>query len=74
MMEQDKTSKKQLNEVETGNLPEKKFTIMIEKMIQDLGKTMEAKIEKMQEVFNKDQEELKNKQTEMEEVEKMAEE
>ena len=34
-------------------------------MIQDLGKRMEAKIEKMQEMFNKDLEELKNKQTEM---------
>ena len=32
-------------------------------MIQDLGKRMEAKIEKMQEMFNKDLEELKNKQT-----------
>ena len=27
---------------------------MIVKMIQDLGKRMEAKIEKMQEIFNKD--------------------
>ena len=35
---------------------------MIVKMIQDLGKTMAAKIEKMQEMFNKDLEELKNKQ------------
>ena len=34
-------------------------------MIQDLGKRMEAKIEKMQEMFNKDLEELKNKQREM---------
>ena len=34
-------------------------------MIQDLGKRMEANIEKMQEMFNKDLEELKNKQTEM---------
>ena len=34
-------------------------------MIQDLGKRMEAKIEKMQEMFNKDLEELKKKQTEM---------
>ena len=34
-------------------------------MIQDLGKRMEAKIKKMQEMFNKDLEELKNKQTEM---------
>ena len=36
---------------------------MIVKMIQDLGKRMESKIEKMQEMFNKDLEELKNKQT-----------
>ena len=34
-------------------------------MIQDLGKRTEAKIEKMQEMFTKDLEELKNKQTEM---------
>ena len=33
-------------------------------MIQDFRKRMEAKIEKMQEMFNKDLEELKNKQTE----------
>ena len=65
MKEQDKTPEKQLNEVEIGNLPEKKFRKMIVKMIQDLGKRMEAKIEKMQEMFNKDLEELKNKQTEM---------
>ena len=65
MKEQDKTPEKQLNEVEIGNLPEKEFRIMIAKMIQDLGKRMEAKIEKMQEMFNKDLEELKNKQTEM---------
>ena len=38
---------------------------MIVKMIQHLGKRMAAKIEKMQEMFNKDLEELKNKQTEM---------
>ena len=72
MKEQDKTPEKQLNEVEIGNLPEKEFSIMIVKMIQDLGKRMEAKIKKMKEMFNKDLElknkhleELKNKQTEM---------
>ena len=62
MEEQDKTPGKQLNEMEIGNLPEKEFRIMIVKMIQDLGKRMEAKIKKMQEMFNKDLEELKNKQ------------
>ena len=65
MKEQDKILEKQLNEVEIGNLPEKEFRIMIVRMIQDLGKRMEVKIEKLQEMFNKDLEELKNKQTEM---------
>ena len=35
---------------------------MIVKIIQGLRKRMEAKIEKMQEMFTKDLEELKNKQ------------
>ena len=65
MKEQDKTPEEQLNEVELGNLPEKEFRIMIVKMIQDLGKRIEAKIKKVQEMFNKDLEELKNTQTEM---------
>ena len=61
MKEQDKTSEEQLSEVEIGNLPEKEFRVMIVKMIQDLGKRME----KIQEMFNKDLEELKSKQTMM---------
>ena len=47
--------------METSNLPEKEFRIIIVKMNQDLRKT----IEKMQELCTKDLEELKNKQTEM---------
>ena len=35
---------------------------MVVKMIQDLGKRMKAQIEKIQEMFNKDLGELKNKQ------------
>ena len=54
MKGQGKTSEKQLNEVEIGNLSEKEFRIMIVKMIQDLGKRMKVKIEKMQEMFTKD--------------------
>ena len=54
---QYKTPEKQLNEVEIGNLSEKEFRVMIVKMIQDLGKTM-----KIQEMFTKDIQELKNKQ------------
>ena len=62
MKEQDKTPEKQPNEEERGNLPEKEFKVIIVKMIQDLGKRMEAKTEKMQDMFKKDLEELKNKQ------------
>ena len=51
--------------MEISNLPEKEFRIMIVKMVQNLGKRMEAKIGEMQEMFTKDLEELKNKQTEM---------
>ena len=38
---------------------------MIMKLTQHLGKRMEAKIEKMQEMFTKDLEDLKNKQAKM---------
>ena len=54
---QNKTPEKQPNEVEIGKFPEKEFRIMIVKIIQDLRKTME----KMQEMFTKDLEKLKNK-------------
>ena len=64
-MGQDKIQEKQQNEVEIGNLPEKEFRIMIVKMSQNRGKRMEAKIEKMREMFTEDLEELKNKQIEM---------
>ena len=50
--------------METGNIPDKGFRIMIVKMIQDLAKRMRAKIEKMQEMINKDVEDLKDKHLE----------
>ena len=59
--EQGKNLQYQINEDETGNLPEKKFRVMLVKMIQNLGNGME----KIQETFNKDLEELKSKQTVM---------
>ena len=45
------------NEEEIGSLPEKEFRVMTVKMIQNLGNRME----KIQETFNKDLEELKSK-------------
>ena len=65
MKEQDKSPEKQPNKAEIGNLPEKEFRIMIVKMTQDVRKRIEAKIEKIQEMFTKDQQELKNKQRRM---------
>ena len=59
MKEQDKNLQGQINEDEIGNLPEKEFRVMIVKMIQNLRNRME----KIQETFNKDLEELKSKQT-----------
>ena len=47
---------------------------MIVKMIQNLGNSMKAQIEKIQEMFNKDLEELKKKKKQMGEGFKMAEE
>ena len=41
---------------------------MIVKMIHDLRKILEAKIKKMKEMFTKDLEELKDKQTEMNDI------
>ena len=55
MKGQDKIPEKQLNEVEIGNLPKREFSIMIVKMIQDLGKRMEAKNRRVREMFTKDQ-------------------
>ena len=52
----------QINEEEISNLPEKEFRVMVVKMTQNLGNRMEAQIEKIQETFNKDLEEVKNKQ------------
>ena len=56
----------QIKEEEIGSLPEKEFKIMIVKMIQNLENKMElqinsleTRIEKMQEMFNKDLEEIK---------------
>ena len=61
MKEQDKNPPDLTNEEEIGSLPEKEFRVLIVKMIQNLGN----RIEKIKETFNKDLEELKSKQTVM---------
>ena len=67
--EHEKFPPSQTKEEEIGNLHEKEFRIMIIKMIQNLENkmelqinTLEKRIEKTQEKFNKDLEEIKNSQ------------
>ena len=61
MKKQGKDPPDQTKEEEIGSLPEKEFRVMIVKMIQNLRNRME----KIQETFKKDLEELKSKQTMM---------
>ena len=65
--EQDKCPTNQTKEEEIRNLPDKEFQIMIMKMIQNFEikmesqiNSLETRIEKMQEMFNKDLEEIKS--------------
>ena len=67
--EQDKCPLSQTKEEEIGNQPDKEFQIMTVKMIQNLEikmesqiNSLETRIEKMQERFNQDLEEIKNSQ------------
>ena len=62
MKKQGKNLQDQINEEEIGNQPEKEFRVMMVKMFQNLRNRMEAWIKKIQEIYNKDLEELKNKQ------------
>ena len=55
--EEDKTPEEQLSEVETSNQHDKDFRVKIVWMIQDLRKKkekLEAKIDELQEIFDKD--------------------
>ena len=61
MKGQGKNPPDQIHKEEIGSLPEKEFREMIVKMIQNLGN----RTEKIQETFNKDVEDLKSKQTMM---------
>ena len=72
MKEHGKNPQDQTNKEEMGSLPEKEFRVMIVKLIQNLRNKMEAQInrievwvEDIQNVFNKDLEETKIRQSAM---------
>ena len=73
--EQDKCPSNQTKEEEIGSLSEKEFRIMVVKMIQNLENkrelqinSLETRIDKMQEMFSKDLEEIKKSQSIMNNV------
>ena len=70
--EYSKSPQDQINEEDRGSLPGKEFRVMIVKKIQNLGNKMkvqisrmEARIKKIQKMFNKDLEKIENRQSAM---------
>lgn len=59
IMKQDKSSEKELNEVEISNLPRKEFKVTILKIFTELGKRMDEHSKN----FNKKLENIKKNQT-----------
>ena len=58
MKEGDKTPEEGLSEVEVGSLSEKEFRVVVRKMIQELGRGLNAQNEKIK-IFNKELENVK---------------
>ena len=65
MREKEKTPEKQLSEEEILSLQEKDFRLLMVKMIQDIGNKLEAKMDNLQETVNKEIQDIKLKQEEM---------
>ena len=63
--EQEKSPRKPLHDLEIISLQEKDFRLMRVKMIQDTGNKLEAKSDKLQEILNKEIQDLRIKQVEM---------
>ena len=54
MKEQNKTPEEQVSGMEIDNVHKKEIRVMIIKMIQELGKRIDAQNKKLQAVFNKE--------------------
>jgi len=63
--DKEKTSEKQLSDMENNSLQEKDFRLMIVKMMQDIGNKLEAKMDNLQETLSKEIQDLKLKHAEM---------
>ena len=65
MREKGKTQENQLRHEEILNLQEKDFSLLILKMMQDIGNKLEAKMDNLKETLIKEIQDIKLKQEEM---------
>ena len=65
--EQDKTPEKELNEMEASSLPDAEFKTLVIRMLNEL----KGRLEELGENFNKEVENIKENQSEMNEITKM---
>ena len=65
MREKEKNPESQLSDQEILSLQEKDFRLLMLKMMQDIGKKLEAKIDNLQETLSKEIQDIKVKQEEM---------
>ena len=63
--EKEKPPEKQLSDQEILNLQEKDFRLLMQKMMQDNGNKLEAKMDNLQETLSKEIQDTKLKQEEM---------
>ena len=65
MREKGKNTENQLSDEEILSIQEKDFRLWMLKMMQDIGKKLEAKMDNLQETLSKEIQDLKLKQAEM---------
>ena len=65
MREKEKPLEKQLSDQEILSLQEKDFRFFMLKKMQDIGNKLEAKMDNLQEILNKEIQDIKLKQAEM---------
>uniref|UniRef100_A0A5G2R9L7 L1 transposable element RRM domain-containing protein n=2 Tax=Sus scrofa TaxID=9823 RepID=A0A5G2R9L7_PIG len=65
MREKEKTPENQLSDQESLSLQEKDFRLLVQKMMQDIGNKLEAKMDNLQETLTREIQDIKLKQEEM---------
>ena len=65
MREKGKTPENKLSDQEILSIQEKDFTLLMLKMMQDIGNKLEAKMDNLQETLSKEIQDIKLKQEEM---------